>query len=122
VIQTITPLRGRLPALAVLSLVVTLAACAGVTPQQYCYMVSAATVHSVDLGMNVAGDLYRAGKITDAQKAKITAPYDKYQPIAVAVVTACKAVDTQAAADVETKKIQGEADKVLTALVAAGAK
>lgn len=121
-IQTITPLRGRLPALAVLSLVVTLAACAGVTPQQYCYMVSAATVHSVDLGMNVAGDLYRAGKITDAQKAKITAPYDKYQPIAVAVVTACKAVDTQAAADVETKKIQGEADKVLTALVAAGAK
>jgi hypothetical protein len=118
------PLRGRrsLPALAVLSLVIALAACAGVTPQQYCYMVSAATVHSVDLGMNVAGDLYRAGKLTDAQKLKITAPYDKYQPIAVAVVTACKAVNTQAEADAQTKKIQAEADGVLTALVAAGAK
>lgn len=119
-----TPLRGRRApaALAVISIVLLAAGCAGVTPQQYCYMVSAATVHSVDLGMNVAGDLYRAGKITDAQKAKITAPYDKYQPIAVAVVTACKAVSTQADADAQAKKIQNEADKVLTALVAAGAK
>lgn len=111
---------GRLYAGALAVLLVALSGCTGVTPQQYCYVVSATAVHSVDLGMTVAGDLYRAGKITDAQKAKITAPYDKYQPIAVAVVTACKAVNSQAAADAEVKKIQGEADKVLTALVGAG--
>ncbi len=105
-----------------LTVVLCLFGCTGVTPQQYCYVVSATAVHSVDLGMNVAGDLYRAGKLNDAQKAKITAPYDKYQPIAVAVVTACKAVNSQAAADAEVKKIQAEADKVLTALVGAGVK
>ena len=109
-------------ALVLLVAVLALAGCRGVTPQQYCYVVSATAVHSVDLGMNVAGDLYRAGKLTDAQKAKIIAPYDVYQPIAVAVVTACKAVNSQAAADAEVKKIQAEADKVLTALVGAGAK
>ena len=97
-----------------------LVGCAGVTPQQLCYTASAATVHSVDLGMTVAGDLYRAGKLSDAQKAKIVAVYDVYQPVAVGVVTACKAVSTQADAEAQVKKIQAEGDLVLTALVGAG--
>lgn len=97
-----------------------LVGCAGVTPQQYCYTVSAATVHSVDLGMSVAGDLYRAGKVTEEQKTKVVKVYDVYQPIATAVVTACKTVTTQADADAQVKKIQAEGDRVLTALVGAG--
>ncbi len=110
----------RLATLVALAL--CLVGCAGVTPKQYCYTASATVVHSVDLGMNVAGDLYRLGKITDAQKATVVKAYDVYQPVAVAVVTACKAVGTVEDAEAQVKKIQSESDKVLTALVGAGAK
>lgn len=110
----------RLAVLIVAALCVV--GCSGVTPQQLCYTVSASTVHSVDLGMRVAGDLYAVGKLTDAQKATIVRAYDVYQPIAVGVVTACKAVNTQAEAEIQVKKIQAEGDKVLTVLVGAGAR
>src|SRR5512135_3267886 len=93
----------------------------GITPQRYCYTICATTVHSVDLGMKVAGDLYRAGKLSDATKDKLIAAHDVYRPLAEAAVTGCEAVTTQAAADEQAKKIQAAGDEMIGKLVAAGA-
>jgi hypothetical protein len=94
----------------------------GIPPSTYCYQVTTATAHAVDTGMNVAGDLYRAGKISDAAKVKLVAAHDVYRPIAQGVSAACKVVADQVAADAQVLKLQTEADKVTGALVAAGAR
>lgn len=97
-----------------------LAACTGVPPQTVCYIGTSAVVHTVDTGMSVAGDLYRAGKVTDAQKARLVAAHDVYRPAAQAVVAGCKAVNTQGDAEKQIKLINEAADKVIEALVKAG--
>lgn len=116
--------RGRgvpLPRVA-LALFLALAAvgCAGVPPQTVCYIGTSAVVHSVDTGMSVAGDLYRAGRISDAQKAKLVAAHDVYRPAAQGVVAGCKAVDTQGDAERQIALINEAADRVIEALVRAG--
>lgn len=117
-------LRGRgvpLPRVA-LALFLALAAvgCQGVPAQTVCYIGTSAVVHSVDTGMSVAGDLYRAGRISDAQKAKLVAAHDVYRPAAQAVVAGCKAVDTQGDAERQIALINEAADRVIEALVKAG--
>lgn len=116
--------RGRgvpLPRVA-LALFLALAAvgCQGVAPQTVCYIGTSAVVHSVDTGMSVAGDLYRAGRLSDVQKAKLVAAHDVYRPSAQAVVAGCKAVDTQGDAEKQIALINEAADRVIEALVKAG--
>ena len=120
--MSITPLRGRRsPAtLAVLSLVVMIAACAGVPAQTVCYIGTSAVVHGVDKGMSVAGDLYRAGKVSEPSKARLVAAHDVYRPAAQAVVAGCKAVNTQGDAEKQIALINEAADKVIEALVKSG--
>lgn len=111
------PLSRALPALF---LVLALGACSGVTAPTYCYQVSAGIVHTVDTGMTVAGDLYREGKISEAQKGKLVAAHDVYRPAAQTVVAGCKAVDSQGDADKLVAQLKIAADKLIETLVAAG--
>lgn len=94
--------------------------CKSVPAETYCYQVTGATIHAVDTGMSVAGDLYRAGKLSDAQKARLVAAHDIYRPAAQAAVAGCKAVGSQDDADEMVKRIKEAADKLLEALVKAG--
>lgn len=96
------------------------AGCTGVPAPTYCYNAVAGTVHAVDTGMNVAGDLYRAGKLTDAQKDKLIAAHDVYRPLAKAAVDGCKVVESQGDADKQIEAIRKAADHVIEALVSAG--
>lgn len=119
--------RGRvllsraLPAL-LLVLLVAATGCktGGVTAETYCYQVTGAVVHTVDTGMSIAGDLYRSGRLTEAQKGKLIAAHDVYRPAAQAAVAGCKAVGSQDDADKMVRQIKQAADKILESLVAAG--
>lgn len=112
--------RRRLALFSTVLLALVLAACTGVPAPTYCYTATAATVHAVDTGMSVAGDLYRAGKLTDVQKTKLVAAHDVYRPAAQAAVAACKAVGSQGDADAVIANIKLAADKVIESLVKAG--
>lgn len=102
--------------LAVLALV----GCTGIPAPTVCYQITGATVHAVDTGMNVAGDLYREGKISDAQKGKLVAAHDVYRPAAQTAVAACKVVQSQGDIDAVIKQLHIASDKLLETLVAAG--
>ena len=103
-----------------LLLALALVGCSGVPAPTACYQITAATVHSVDKGMTVAGDLYRAGLISDAQKEKLIAAHDVYRPAAQAAVAGCKAVQAQGDIDAVVARMKEAADKLIEALVAAG--
>ena len=109
-----------LRALPAVLLALLLVGCSGVAPQTVCYIGTSAVVHSVDTGMSVAGDLYRAGKVSEASKARLVAAHDVYRPAAQAVVAGCKAVNTQGDAEAQIRLINEAADKVIEALVKAG--
>lgn len=94
--------------------------CTGVPAPTYCYQVSAGIVHTVDTGMTVAGDLYRDGKISEAQKDKLVAAHNVYRPAAQTVVAGCKAVGSQDDADKLVANLKIASDKLLETLVAAG--
>jgi len=112
---------GVLLSRAVLALcLLTLVGCTGVPAPTYCYQVSAGIVHTVDTGMTVAGDLYREGKISEAQKAKLVAAHNVYRPAAQTVVAGCKAVDSQGDADKLVANLKTASDKLIETLVAAG--
>lgn len=111
--------RSSLPALAVFSLAILLVGC-GVKAPVYCYQVASATIHGVDTGMKVAGDLYREGLISEKSKASLVAAHDVYRPAAQAAVAGCKVVGSQGEADVVVKQLQVAADRLYVALVAAG--
>lgn len=111
-------MRARLAVLFVAAL--ALAGCTGVPAPTYCYQVSAGIVHTVDVGMTVAGDLYADGKLSEAQKGKLVAAHDVYRPAAQAVVAGCKAVDSQGDADKLVANLKVASDKVIEALVRAG--
>lgn len=114
-------LGGRHLAVALaLFLAIAVAGCTGVPAPTYCYQVSAGIVHTVDVGMTVAGDLYADGKISEAQKAKLIAAHNVYRPAAQAVVAGCKAVDSQGDADKLVANLKLASDKVIEALVKAG--
>lgn len=106
--------------LAAVLAVLLLAGCSGVPANTYCYQVSAGIVHTVDVGMTVAGDLYSEGKLSEAQKGKLVAAHDIYRPAAQTVVAACKAVDSQEDADKLVRNLKTASDKLLETLVAAG--
>jgi hypothetical protein len=115
-------LSRALPAFLLLSSLLVAAGCktGGVTAETYCYQVTGAVVHTVDTGMTVAGDLYRTGRLTEAQKGRLVAAHDIYRPAAQAAVAGCKAVGSQQDADKMVKQIKKAADKILESLVAAG--
>ena len=94
--------------------------CSGVPAPTVCYQVTAATVHGVDKGMTVAGELYKAGHLSEAAKEKLVAAHDVYRPAAQAAVAGCKAVQSQGDVDKIVAQLRTAADKVTEALVAAG--
>lgn len=96
----------------------------GVPASTYCYVASSATVHAVDTGMSVAGDLYKQGKVSEAAKVKLVAAHDIYRPAAKAVVDGCQAIarDDKAGADVLIGKMQAAGQHVVELLVAVGVK
>lgn len=114
------PLSRALPVFFVSLALLVAVGCKGVPAQTVCYIGTAAVVHSVDTGMGVAGDLYRAGRVSEAAKAKLVAAHDVYRPSAQAIVAGCKAVETQGDAEKQIKLINEAADKVIEALVRAG--
>lgn len=107
-------------AVPALLLVLSLAACSGVPAPTACYQITAATVHSVDKGMTVAGELYKAGHLSDEAKQKLIAAHDVYRPAAQAAVAGCKAVQAQGDIDAVVARMKEAADKLIEALVAAG--
>ena len=109
-------MRARLAVLLVA--VLALGGC--ISAPTYCYVATAGTVRAVDLGMSVAGDLYRVDKITEAQKDKLVAVHNVYRPIAKAAVDGCKVVENQGQADVQIDLIRKAADHVVEALVQSG--
>ncbi len=111
-----SPLR----AVPALFLALALAACSGVPAPTACYQITAATVHSVDKGMAVAGELYKAGHLSDEAKEKLIAAHDVYRPAAQAAVAGCKAVQAQGDIDAVVARMKEAADKLIEALVAAG--
>lgn len=117
------PGRGRVllsRALPAFFLVLALAACSGVPAPTACYQITAGVVHSVDTGMSVAGDLYRAGLIDEKTKAKLVSAHDVYRPAAQAAVAGCKVVQNQGDIDRVVKELRTASDKLIEALVAAG--
>lgn len=111
------------PAFLVALLALSLAGC-GVPASRYCYLVSDGVVRSVDLGMQVAGDLYRSGHLSEAAKAKLIASHDTYRPIASAVVAGCKVLDDSEVekADELITKMNAAANPLLADLKVIGAK
>ena len=107
--------------LILLVAVLALVGCTGVPAPTYCFQVASATIHTVDLGMNVAGDLYRDKVINDDVKGTLVAAHNVYRPAAQAAVAACKAVQDQGSADKVVADLQTAADRIIAALVAAGA-
>jgi len=104
----------------VFALVFALAGCSGVPAPTACYQITAGIVTTVDTGMSVAGDLYRAGKLDDAAKAKLVAAHDVYRPAAQAAVAGCKVVQYQGDIDKVVAQLKTASDKLIEALVAAG--
>ena len=94
--------------------------CSGIPAPTVCYQVTGATVHAVDTGMSVAGDLYREGRLSESQKTKLVTAHDVYRPTAQAAVAGCKAVQSQGDVDKIVDQLKIAADKILEALVAAG--
>lgn len=115
-----TPSRSRSFAVLAIFLVLALTGCNGVPAPVYCYQIAATTVHTVDVGMTVAGDLYQKGHLTETQKAKLVAAHDVYRPAAQSAVAACKAVGAQGDADKVVKNLRVAADKMIETLVTAG--
>ena len=107
-------------ALPVLFALLVTVGCSGIPAPTVCYQVTGATVHAVDTGMSVAGDLYRDGKLSEAQKGKLVAAHDVYRPAAQAAVAGCKAVQAQGDIDRIVAELKIAADKILEALVSAG--
>lgn len=81
----------RRPLSTLLGLLLWIAACAPAPPWVQAYKALDATATSVDVGMRVAGDLYRAGKIDDREKGQILAAYSTYQQAARTAYGAVKA-------------------------------
>jgi len=129
-LRALTPARSRVPGggagllslCAPVVLLLALVGCksTGVPPETYCYRVTGAVVTTIDSGMKVAGDLYRDGRLSETQKAKLVAAHNVYRPAAQAAVAGCKAVGSQKDADEMVKRIKEAADKILETLVAAG--
>ena len=117
-------LLSRAVPVLLLALAVLLLPGCGVPASQYCYTAASATIHAVDVGMGVSGDLYREGRIDEATKTKLVAAHDVYRPIAKGVVDGCRALKAgeQEDADEMIKRIQLAGAHVIEALTAAGAK
>lgn len=73
--------------------------CSSASSEAQCFATISTVAHSVDLGMRVAGDLYRSGKITEVQKNKAIALYDKYQHAGIVIAIGCRGIGDQASAD-----------------------
>jgi len=74
-----------------LGLMIWIAACAPAPAWVQAYKTLDGVAITVDTSMKVAGDLYRAGKITDVQKEQILNAYDVYQRAARTAYGAVKA-------------------------------
>jgi hypothetical protein len=116
--------RGVIAPIVVLLTVASLFSACGVPASTYCYVASSATVKAVDIGMGVAGDLYKQGKVSEAAKVKLVAAHDVYRPVAKTVVDGCRALgdNEQGKADEAIAKMQAAGAHVIELLVAVGAK
>ena len=103
--------------LAIVALVCMVACAPAPAPVQAWKTLDGIAV-SVDRAMQASADLYRAGRINDAQKGSIIAAHDIYRPIAQA---AHAAVKVWLAADPEAKTTPDDiAQKLADTQAAAG--
>ena len=107
-------------AVPALLLVFALVGCSGVPAPTACYQITAGVIHTVDTGMNVAGDLYRGGKLSEDAKGKLVAAHSVYRPAAQAAVAGCKVVQHQRDIDRVVAELKIASDRLIEALVAAG--
>lgn len=118
--RTTVPLSRRSVAGLAIFLVLAATGCSGIPATTYCYQITGATIKVVDTGMTVAGDLYRAGHVNEATKAKLVAAHNVYRPAAQTAVAACRVVGSQGDADKVFYQLQKAADSLLETLVAIG--
>lgn len=88
--------------IALVSLCLLLFGCHS-TPKRIAFNSLATTAKSVDTAMSTAGALYRAGKVTTAQKDELLVKYRQYQAAANAALALVdfnyQAITTAAVAD-----------------------
>lgn len=111
----------------VLALCVALAlvfsGCAATAPplQTTCFNVVDGISRTVDTGMNVSGDLYRAGKIPEAKKVQLVVIFDtQYKPAITAAGYGCKAVQDKGQLDKLLLDVQAGVKAVMEAIAGFG--
>ena len=117
--------KNTIPAVLV---VVALTACAPAPAPVQAWKTLDGIAVAVDTAMKASGDLYRAGKITEAQKAEIVKAYDVYRPLAQVAHAAIKTWAIQDPNAVETPRdvskaisdLRAAADGVLAAAKRSG--
>lgn len=90
-----------------------LGGCASAPPETQCFKVVNGIAVTVDTSMKVAGDLYGAGKINDAQKAQILALHAKYQKAILAAGHGCTLIQDSK----DITKLTGDAQAALAELL-----
>lgn len=93
------------------------------TVQTTCFATVDGISRTVDIGMNVTGDLYRAGKIPEPTKAQIVKIFDtQYKPAITAAGYGCKAVQDQGSLDKVLADVKGGVKAILEAIAGFGGK
>lgn len=113
-------MRKLVPVFAILFL----AGCGSATTpplQTTCFGVVDGVSRAVDIGMTVSGDLYRAGKVSEAKKVQLVAIFDtKYKPSITAAGYACKAVQDKSQLDKLLLDLQLGVKSLMEAIAAFG--
>ena len=106
-----------------LSFLILVPGCKSLPLETQCFNTVKAAAVTVDTGMNVAGDLYRAGTISEAQKTSLIALHDqKVMPVIEGAGFACKGIQDRAAFDKLIADVSGAAADITKAIAAFGKK
>lgn len=105
----------------VITILAVLSACASAPAPVQAWKTLNGIAVAVDTAMRAAGDLYRAGKITEAQKGEIIKAHEVYRPLAQLAHAAVKtwavqqpdAMETPADVSKAISEMRGAADNLL---------
>ena len=103
----------QIAALMVVVLALGAATCPPQPLERQVYNAVNATAVTVDAAMSAAGDLHRAGKITDPQKAQILAVYVRYQAAARVAVAGAKTYQSRADVDAVLAQLAGVVSEIV---------